>query len=52
MIQITYTKLIIAGIAFLVHAVICHFIDKKKNRLIKELSKDVTKIKEKLNNKN
>lgn len=52
MIQITYTNLIILGVVFLVYAVICHFIDKKKNRLIKELSKDVAKIKEKLNNKN
>lgn len=52
MIQISDTQLIIAGIAFLIHSVICHFIDKKKDRIIKELSKDVAKIKAKLKDNN
>lgn len=52
MIQISDTQLIIAGIAFLIYAIIYHFIDKKKDRLLKELSKDVAKIKAKLNDNN
>ena len=52
MIQISEIQLIIAGIAFLIHAIICHIIDKKKDRLVKELSKDVAKIKAKLNDNN
>lgn len=52
MIQISETQLIIIGIVFLIYAIICHIIDKRKDRIIKELSKDVAKIKAKLNDNN